>query len=184
MAIVDEADEVRRPATHAALAFDRSFRRHVKTGSIFAVELVDGRLNGALLCTRPEELTHGALPVLAITGDTEMYREGAGHTEPWEPKYDTEAGIKKLATLDEEISTLDTKIEQLGSRKKKLAQDREMKVAEMRRIIGHLRTGQRDLLDGVPHEQVGAPAESVSAADVAVLAEAQPATEPVAMALP
>jgi hypothetical protein len=186
----EDANDVaaaRQPVTHAALTFTRSFRRHTPTGDIYAVELVDGRLNAALLCTRPEELTHGALPVLPLGPDTDPYRAVAANTEPWEPKYDAEAGIKKLAALDEEISTLDSKIENLASRKKKLSQDREQKVAEMRRIIGQLRTGQRDLLDGVPHETVGngAPAEPVSDADAAVLVDAQPPVpEAVPAALP
>lgn len=173
---------------HAPIEFAREFRRHKRTGQIFAIELAGGQLNAARELVRPEEMTHGALPVLTLyVGEpVEQYREAAGWCEPWEPKHTPESALKRMAALEEEVQTLDKKIDDLGRRKAKLGKDREQKIAEIRRLIQQARAGQLDLLDGVPvvgggpTEQPPAeePAEDVAAEPVAEAVEESAPAEP------
>jgi hypothetical protein len=147
--IVGPEPAPREPVTHAPLEWHREFRKHTRTGQIWAIELCAGVLHAARELVRPEEMTHGALPVLTLYVGPEVqeYRDAAGWCETWEPKHTPESAIRRMVALEEELQDIDGKIDKLSSRKKKLTTDREAKMAELRRLIQQARSGQGNLLD-------------------------------------
>lgn len=76
--------------TVAAPAPVRGFYKHDTTGEIVAIEWLDTRRAGAAAaraCSRPEEQSRGALPVL-ILDDGDMLawvEEHRAHLKPWDP---------------------------------------------------------------------------------------------------
>lgn len=171
--------ETTEPKVHQPLEFAREFRRHTRTGRIFAVELVMGRLHAVRELTRPEEMTHGALPVITLyTGPAvDEYRQIQGGCEAWEPKHTPESAIRRMGVIEEEIADIDAKIARLADRQKKLKTDREHRLAELRRLIRDTRVGQLDLIASA-EEGPNAEGPSVTEpSDDAPSAEAEPEAE-------
>lgn len=90
----------------ASLGIAREFRRHARTGEIVAVELVGGMLQGARLCSKPEEQTHGALPVMELENResdvAQWYRKNSLEFKAWEPPQPPRLLMDKLMSLYEE----------------------------------------------------------------------------------
>lgn len=75
----------------------RQFRKHTVLGDIYAVEFNEADVLAASLCTRPEEMTRGALPVLALNAtDAQFVQTNASEFVRWEPPM---ADEEKLAAI-------------------------------------------------------------------------------------
>lgn len=84
------------------LTTTREFRKHRVLGDVYAVEFINGEgprmVAAAKRCTRPEELTGGALPVLHLVDydASQFYGANEAEFDLWEPPMiDTE----KLAAI-------------------------------------------------------------------------------------
>jgi len=103
------------PLLMAHFTFHREFRRHVKTGDLVAIELVNGALAGVRRCSKPEEQTTGALPVMQLEDrDSDVgawYRAEQMLFQTWEPPPLPKALLARLGELYEQAVTARSKYE-------------------------------------------------------------------------
>ncbi|HEY3499408.1 MAG TPA: hypothetical protein VGK73_32185 [Polyangiaceae bacterium] len=126
----------------------REFRKHAHTGEVVAVELVGGQLQGARLCSRPEEQTAGALPVMLLEhreSDVAVwYRKNAMDFRPWEPPQPPKMLMDRLRSLYEQAVEARSAYEKAKSAAK-FAKDR---VEEVDEAIFHALRRMHDVPDG------------------------------------
>jgi hypothetical protein len=126
----------------------REFRKHAHTGEVVAVELAGGQLQGARLCSRPEEQTAGALPVMELEyRDSDVgkwYRKNAMDFRPWEPPQPPKMLMDRLRSLYEQAVEARSAYEKAKSGAK-FAKDR---VEEVDTAIFHALRRMHDVPDG------------------------------------
>jgi hypothetical protein len=126
----------------------REFRKHAHTGEVVAVELVGGQLQGARLCSKPEEQTAGALPVMPLEGRESdvavWYRKNAIDFRPWEPPQPPKLLMDRLRSLYEQAVEARAAYEKAKSAAK-FAKDR---VEEVDEAIFHALRRMHDVPDG------------------------------------
>lgn len=140
------------PATDAPLLkvnfdFHREFRRHGRTGDLVAIELVNGVLAGVRRCSKPEEQTAGALPVMALEGlDSDVgqwYRAEQTYFQTWEPPPLPKALMKRLRDLYEQAVTVRSN----HDRAKLAAKHAKERVEEVDEAIFHALRRMHDVGD-------------------------------------
>jgi hypothetical protein len=138
------------PVAEAVNPFEvkREFRKHAHTGEVVAVELAGGQLQGARLCSRPEEQTAGALPVMELEyRDSDVgkwYRKNAMDFRPWEPPQPPKMLMDRLRSLYEQAVEARSAYEKAKSGAK-FAKDR---VEEVDTAIFHALRRMHDVPDG------------------------------------
>jgi len=171
----EDAKDVAQSAATAldpvpAFAFTREFRKNRKTGQIWAIELVNGVLAAALECTKPEEMTDGALPVLPLESSTaslDVYRAAQGQCDAWEPERTPDGLRRNLVAAGHRLDDVETKIGKKKAELKRLNEQRDEVVAQIRRFVRELETGQTNLLDKVAPETAPAAPAAPEAAEEA-----------------
>lgn len=157
------------PATDAPLlkvnfTFHREFRKHVHTGTIVAIELVNGALQGVRECSRPEEQVHGALPVMQLEDrDSDVgkwYRAESLNFRPWTPPEPPKVLMDALMKLYEESVEVRAVLEAAKTRLKHAAaavKDVDERVFHMLRRIHEVPDAQLNL--PLPAAEPGLPLE-------------------------
>jgi hypothetical protein len=145
-AVAEEPQAVAPPVNPFEVT--REFRKHAHTGEVVAVELVGGQLQGARLCSRPEEQTAGALPVMELEyRDSDVgkwYRKNAMDFRPWEPPQPPKMLMDRLRSLYEQAVEARSAYEKAKSGAK-FAKDR---VEEVDTAIFHALRRMHDVPDG------------------------------------
>lgn len=115
----------------------REFRQHKVTREIVAVELFEGALVGVRSCTRPQEQTRGALPVMEIQtgGDTDWYKKNSESFLTWEPPTLPEELLVDLAAADEAIQVCEDLFEKKRSEAKAAKEALDLAYTHMRELV-------------------------------------------------
>lgn len=162
-AVATGDDEADAPVLTAHFTFHREFRKHAHTGTIVAIELVNGALHGVRECSKPEEQTHGALPVLTLDDrDSDVgqwYRAESLNFKEWAPPEPPKVLMDALMKLYEESLTARSTLESAKLRMKHAkaaVEDVDERVFHMLRRIHEVPDGQLELpLKGAPEKDPG-----------------------------
>lgn len=157
---------VEPPLLKVDFKFHREFRKHAVTGTIVAIELVNGTLNGVRECSKPEEQTHGALPVLTLddreSAVGQWYRAEAINFKTWAPPEPPKVLMDALMKLYEESVTARSVYESAKNRlkhAKAAVEDVDERVFHMLRRIHEVPDGQIELPLEKPTDEPSLPLE-------------------------
>lgn len=111
----EPGDAADAPLLKVAFDFHREFRKHTKTGDLVAIELVNGALVGVRRCSKPEEQTAGALPVMQLepldSDAGQWYRAENRMFATWEPPLPPRQLLDRLGDLYEQAVAARSKYE-------------------------------------------------------------------------
>lgn len=146
--VADEpGDAADAPLLKVNFEFHREFRRHGRTGDLVAIELVNGVLAGVRRCSKPEEQTAGALPVMALENlDSDVgqwYRAEQTFFQTWEPPPLPKQLMKRLRDLYEQAVIVRSNHE----RAKLAAKHAKERVEEVDEAIFHALRRMHDVGD-------------------------------------
>lgn len=129
----------------------REYRKHTVTGEIVAVELFEGALVGVRACSRPEEQTRGALPVMEITpSDVEWYEANKEHFEVYVPAPLPDELLIDLAAAEDDIKRCERIYEAKKGEAKAAREAYEASLRHVRDLIAEAKAAreQPSLFDG------------------------------------
>jgi hypothetical protein len=134
----------------------RSFRKHKVHGEVWAIVcLPDAKLTpiGGIRCTKPEEQTRGALPVLAMDMSPamiEFLEDNAVDMEPWEPPLVPAELLEQIVAAGRIADEAEARMKQKKTAADAAKKEWEAAALDMQRLV-RMAYADTPLFDGV-HE--------------------------------
>lgn len=134
------------------LTTERAFEKHKVLGEIFAVEWIvapgfSREAVGAMRCTKPEQLTRGALPVLPInSSELDFYKGNCLEFAEWEPPMVNEDVLAAIVEAERVCQEAEDDYERAAKAAKLAKQEYERACDELRHVARAARTTTPPLL--------------------------------------